>query len=77
MQVAAREGAGGERRPGRRYIAARTYIGHEGREDGRVEAGVDLAAEHGRGDVEAAADLALREAVYKLREIVCQLPSVA
>ena len=50
---------------------------HERLDDEGIEAGVDLAAEHARGDVEPATDFALREAMNKLRRVVCQLPTLA
>lgn len=50
---------------------------HERLEDERIEADVDLAAEHARRDVESATDFALRKAVNKLRRVVRELPTLA
>ena len=50
---------------------------HQGLYDLGVEARVYLAAKDGRGDVEAAANLALCQAVDVLRDIVCELAALA
>ena len=47
---------------------------HERLQHGRVEARVKLAPEYRGGDVEAGADFSLCEAVYELRDIVCETP---
>ena len=50
---------------------------HERLYDLWVESRVQLAAEHRRRDVEAAANLALGKTVYVLRGIVRELPPIA
>lgn len=61
-----------QRGAGAHQGALHERLQHRGR-----EARVDLAAEHGGRDVEAGADLALREAVDELRRVVRELAPVA
>ncbi len=63
--------------PSRPKESTHRRFGHEGGEDGGVEARVQLAAEDRCGHVEAAADLALCEAVDVLREVMCEFAALA
>jgi|SRR6266850_3397801 len=47
---------------------------HKWLQHGRVEARVELAPEYPGGDVKAGADFSLSEAVYELRDVVCETP---
>src|ERR1700761_7144543 len=62
-----------------RFKRTGTYsvVGQKSLEDSGLEAGVNVAAKHSSGDVEATSDLPLRQAVNELRKIVHELPALA
>ena len=61
----------------RMSVGTHQVVVHERLDDHGVEACVQLTAEHRGGDVEAAADLALGEAVDVLRDVVGEFSAFA
>ena len=54
-----------------------THVRHKRGQHRGLEPPINLAPKHRRGHVEPAPDLALREAVHVLREVVRELPALA